>query len=84
MMAVRVKCILSICEILPYGVGEKFVLSLVGPVGLLFFVGRILADNFLQENQIGFRESYCLSKPAQNKPPVAPGKPFVDVNGYYS
>jgi len=49
---------------------------------LFFFVGRILAYNFLQEDQVCFGEAYRLSKPTQNKSSVTPGKPFVNINGY--
>ena len=84
MMAVGIECVLSICIVFPLGIGEEFVLRLIGPIEVFSRLNGIFADHFLHENQIGFEESKCLAKPVKYKTPVAPGKTFMDIDCYYA
>jgi hypothetical protein len=51
---------------------------------LLFRPGGIFTYHFLQKNKISLRGTDCVAKPVLNKPPVAPGETFMNIDRYYA
>ncbi len=80
MMAVRIQCILAIGNMAPYGIGKKFVLRLIRPVGVLLRMCEIFTNHFLQKDNISVNGADRFTKPMKDKASVAPGETFMDID----
>ena len=73
--------VLAVGEVAPHRVREELVLRLLGPVLVVDRMPRIVADDFLQEQDVGAEHPQPVTQVMHDHPPVEMREPLVDVVG---
>ena len=80
-MSFIVHRIFSICEIRPDRVGQKLILRIAGPVLEARCVPLVLADHFLQKDDIRIERAQTVAQLMDHHPPVEMRETFVNIVG---
>ena len=73
--------IFSICKFRPDRIGQKLILRVAGPVFETLCMPLVLADHFLQKDDIGIKRAQAVAQLMHHHPPVEMGKTLVNIVG---